>query len=97
MRKRLGHPMTVSELAREALLSPYHFLRVFKTEMGHTPYRHLTMLRMDEAKRLLERGETVTRTAERCGYSNTAYFSAAFLRETGVRPSRWAETLTPVA
>jgi AraC family transcriptional regulator len=89
LRERLGHPVTVSELAGQALLSRYHFLRVFKRETGRTPYRYLTMLRMHEAKRLLAQGETVTVVAARCGYSSAGHFSAAFHKETGVRPSRW--------
>ena len=84
--------MTVSELAGQALLSPYHFLRVFKRETGRTPYRYLTMLRMREAKRLLAQGQTVTAVAARCGYSSAGHFSAAFRKETGVRPSRWVST-----
>ncbi|MDG4782446.1 AraC family transcriptional regulator [Micromonospora sp. WMMD961] len=86
MRERLGHPLTVPELAGQALLSPYHFLRVVKRQTGRTPYRYLTMLRMREAKRLLGAGETVTAVAARCGYSSTAHFSAAFRRRPGCGP-----------
>ncbi len=90
MRARLGHPVSVAELAREARLSPYHFLRVFTVEVGRTPHRHLVKLRIGEAKRLLAQDHTVTEAALRCGFSSTAHFSAVFLRETGMRPSRWA-------
>lgn len=92
MRERLGHRVTLPELASQAWLSPYHFLRVFKREVGRTPYRYLTMLRMHEAKRLLSQGETVTAVAMRCGYSSTAHFSATFRKETGLRPSRWVRS-----
>ena len=89
MRARLERQVTVAELAGLAGLSPYHFLRVFKRATGHTPHRYLTLLRIGEAKRLLEGGSTVTQAAQRCGFYSTAHLSAVFLRETGVRPSRW--------
>ena len=72
-----------------ARLSPYHFLRVFTQATGHTPHRYLILLRVAEVKRLLERGVTVTRAAQRCGFYSTAHLSSVFVRETGVRPSRW--------
>ncbi len=89
MRDQLGRPVTVTELADVARLSPYHFLRVFKRATGHTPHRYLILLRIAEVKRLLEGGVTVTRAAQQCGFYSTAHLSAVFLRETGVRPSRW--------
>jgi AraC family transcriptional regulator len=89
MRERLDRPLTVAELAAEARLSPYHFLRVFTKATGETPHRYLTRLRIGAAKRLLERGGTVAEAAARCGFSSPAHLSAAFLRETGVRPSRY--------
>ncbi|MDN3059760.1 helix-turn-helix transcriptional regulator [Streptomyces sp. SRF1] len=89
MRDRLPGRVTVTELAGVARLSPYHFLRVFKRATGHTPHRYLTLLRIAEAKRLLEAGVTVTQAAQRCGFYSAAHLSGVFLRETGVRPSRW--------
>lgn len=89
MQDRMGRPVTVTELAGVAKFSPYHFLRVFKRATGHTPHRYLTLLRIAEVKRLLERGVTVGQAAQRCGFYSTAHLSAVFFRETGVRPSRW--------
>jgi AraC family transcriptional regulator len=89
MQDQMERPMTVAELAGAAWLSPYHFLRVFKRATGYTPHRYLTLLRIAEVKRLLERGVTVAQAARRCGFCSTAHLSAVFLRETGVRPSSW--------
>ncbi|WP_306208197.1 helix-turn-helix domain-containing protein [Actinoplanes sp. RD1] len=89
MRERLGQRLTIAELAGVALLSPYHFVRVFRREVGRTPHRHLTLLRVREAQRLLEQGLPVTAVAAHCGFSGTPHFSAVFLRHTGLRPSRW--------
>ncbi|BCJ49872.1 AraC family transcriptional regulator [Actinoplanes sp. NBRC 14428] len=92
LRENLGRPVTLAEVAATVRLSPFHFLRVFKQSTGRTPHRYLIELRIEEAKRLLGRGLTVTETAGRCGFSSPAHLSTAFLRETGVRPSRFRIT-----
>jgi AraC family transcriptional regulator len=92
MHARLDQPLTVAELAGVALLSQYHFLRVFKRATGDTPHHYLVRLRVEEAKRLLHEGITVTEAARRCGFSSPAHLSAAFMRETGVRPSHYRDS-----
>ncbi|MEU7141957.1 AraC family transcriptional regulator [Nocardia sp. NPDC046473] len=92
MRDQLARPVTVAELAGVARYSTYHFLRMFKRATGYTPHRYLTLLRIIEVERLLERGVTVTQAAQSCGFSSAAHLSAVFLRETGVRPSHWRPT-----
>ena len=89
MTERLGEPLTVTDLAAEVRLSPYHFLRTFRRAVGETPHRRLVRMRLAEAKRLLESGATVADTARRCGFSSSSHFSAVFLREIGMRPSQW--------
>ncbi|MEG8179891.1 helix-turn-helix transcriptional regulator [Nocardia terpenica] len=89
MQDQMQRTVTLAELAGVARLSPYHFLRMFKRATGHTPHRYLTLLRIAEVKRLLERGATVVAAAQLCGFYSAAHLSAVFVRETGVRPSRW--------
>src|SRR5215203_2870498 len=47
MRQRLNEPMSLRQLATVAMLSPYHFNRVFRLITGVTPYRYLNLLRME--------------------------------------------------
>lgn len=90
MRDRLSGPLTLSDIAAEAHLSVYHFIRVFREATGQTPYRFLTRLRIERARQLLaDPGLTVEQIAERCGFSNAGSLSAAFLAHTGTRPSAY--------
>jgi len=89
MRDRLAEPVRLADLAAEARLSPFHFLRVFKRVTGSTPGRYLTRLRIEHAQRLLDRGLTVEEAARACGYGSPGHLSTAFLRETGMRPSAY--------
>ncbi|MEV0390756.1 helix-turn-helix transcriptional regulator [Nonomuraea sp. NPDC050643] len=90
MRERLAEPLTLDSIAAEAHLSVYHFVRVFREATGQTPYRYLTRLRIERARRLLSTGSlSVEQIARRCGYASPGALSSAFLRETGVRPSAY--------
>ncbi|ATY11975.1 AraC family transcriptional regulator [Amycolatopsis sp. AA4] len=90
MRERLAEPITLADLAGAVHLSVYHLVRVFKEATGETPYRYLTGLRIDEAKRLLRDTDlTVSQIAGRCGFASPAALSTAFLRHTGTRPSAY--------
>ena len=83
-------PLTLAEMAAVADLSPFHFLRVFKTATGQTPYRFLTKVRVDRARRHLARHDlSVTEIAHLCGFASPSRLTAAFRSETGLSPSEY--------
>lgn len=90
MRAHLSEPISLAALAREAGLSRFHLLRLFKAVYGETPFKRLTRMRINEAKRrLVSNRQPVTEIALDCGYQNVAHFSAAFRRFEGVSPSAY--------
>jgi AraC-like DNA-binding protein len=81
---------SLNDIAREANLSPYYFVRVFKTETGKTPYEYLVNLRIKKASVLLRRKENnITQISYLCGFSNPSHFSSVFKRIIGVSPSEY--------
>ena len=90
MRENLDAPLSLETMAREANVSRFHLLRLFKDAYGETPFRRLTRLRMEEAQRRLRHGrESIAQIALACGYGNPAHFAAAFRRMIGVAPAAW--------
>jgi AraC family transcriptional regulator len=90
MRASLSLPISLADIAASAGLSPYHFLRVFRSATGMPPFRFLTRMRIDAARRLLQDGGlSVTEIAALCGFSTASQFSTAFRRETGMAPSEF--------
>ncbi|HMC58307.1 MAG TPA: AraC family transcriptional regulator, partial [Candidatus Solibacter sp.] len=47
--------LRLSEAARQACLSPFHYHRMFVRAFGETPHEFLTRRRIDRAKQLLAR------------------------------------------
>lgn len=95
MESNLEQPLTVGHLAREACLSPYHFVRVFSAILGRPPMRHLADLRMQRARSLLITTSTsVGQVARRCGYGSQSAFAAAVSRFWGRSPRELRDEAT---
>jgi len=84
------HPdtaLTLDRLAREAGLSPYHFLRTFERLTGLTPHQYVRRARLREAaKRLVAESGTVLDIALDCGFGDVSNFNRAFRTEFGKSP-----------
>src|SRR5689334_11243343 len=63
-------PVDLETLAREACLSKFHFIRLFKSYYGRTPYQYLTEVRIARAKLLLQSGMMVSDVCEAIGFAS---------------------------
>jgi len=78
----------LTEIARHACLSPYHFHRAFTRAFGQTPHQYRNRLRLQRARRMLESGGlTVTEICGAVGFESAASFSSLFRRVFGIPPS----------
>jgi AraC family transcriptional regulator len=79
--------LTLSSLAREAGLSPYHFLRIFERLTGVTPHQYVLRARLREAAmRLATERAKVLDVAFDCGFGDVSNFNRNFRAEFGVNP-----------
>ncbi|HET9111659.1 MAG TPA: helix-turn-helix transcriptional regulator [Ktedonobacterales bacterium] len=86
----LHEPLTLDELARVAVMSPTHFLRVFRQAFGQTPHQFLTERRIERAKDLLRMtNRPVTDICLAVGFESLGSFSALFRRRVGVSPAAY--------
>jgi AraC-like DNA-binding protein len=90
MRYAYGRPVSLPDVAAQANLSPYHFLRIYKRAYAETPHEFLTRLRIERAKTLLARGShNVTEACFEVGFSSLGSFSALFAHRVGLAPSEY--------
>jgi AraC-like DNA-binding protein len=84
------HPdatLTLGRLARDAGLSPYHFLRTFERITGITPHQYIVRARLREAamRIALEPGRILDIALE-SGFGDVSNFNRAFRSEFGLSP-----------
>ena len=79
--------LALGSLAREADLSPFHFLRTFERLTGLTPHQYVLRVRLREAAmRLAVEPGKVLDIALDCGFGDVSNFNRAFRAEFGVSP-----------
>jgi AraC-like DNA-binding protein len=81
---------SLDDLAKEARLSKYHFVRCFRHSVGFAPYRYRKLLRVLEARRLLEAGFSVAEAAGQANFADASHLSRTFREWVGVTPGLWA-------
>lgn len=87
----------VEQAARQAALSPYHFIRLFKATFGTTPHQLLIDARLERAKRLLLAADlSVTQVCLEVGFASLGSFSALFARRVGTPPAAYRRRVQPL-
>jgi AraC-like DNA-binding protein len=90
MWKRYDQPLSLSELADEALFSRFYFSRIFRNETGTSPGRFLSAIRLFRAKNLLlETSHSVTDISYLVGYNSPGTFSTRFALSVGMSPAQY--------
>lgn len=83
--------LSLEILAEEAKLSKYQLIRRFREETGSTPWKYLTLRRIEKAKILLEEGMPPGQAAAEAGFYDQSHLSKAFSKETGMSPKEYQE------
>lgn len=82
-----AEPWTVESLSREAGMSRSTFSQMFRELVGEPPMRHLTVRRLQEARRLLADTSVPQHDiAQRIGYRSQVGFHLAFRKEFDMTP-----------
>ena len=85
--REYAHYAGVEELAERLGVTKEHFVRAFKKDMGETPGKYLTRVRLENACLYLRsRDYSVDFVAGLCGFSCGNYFDKVFRRACGMTP-----------
>jgi len=89
MVKYHAEKIELNDLAAAALMSRFHYIRMFQSMYGLTPRSFLKDLRVSNAKKLLKKGLSITQVCFDVGYESLSTFSAVFKKCTGYTPSEY--------
>lgn len=90
MEQQLDHPPTLAAIARYVGISARQIERAFKRELGFAPMKYQRLLRLGYGRWMIDNsGESITRIALDCGFSDGAHFSREFRSHFGSPPSAY--------
>jgi AraC-like DNA-binding protein len=81
--------VSLAHLAHMANVSPYHLHRLFCKEVGLSPHRYHTHVRVDRAKALLAQGLPISQVAVETGFADQSHLTRHFKRLVHVTPGRY--------
>lgn len=89
MQSHYADDLTLEKLADIAMLSRYHFLRVFQRKTGLPPHQHLLQIRVMKARDLLRGGASVGQAALETGFVDQSHLTKCFKRVYGITPGAY--------
>ena len=92
MRENLRGDLRSEAICRKFLLSRTKLYQISLKSFGMGIAQYASMLRIEEAKKLLRAGESVGTAAEKAGFVDANYFCKAFKKETGLTPAQFRGT-----
>ncbi|NLT48215.1 MAG: AraC family transcriptional regulator [Clostridiales bacterium] len=88
--KNFKEKLTLRDSADHFHVNQSYLSALFKQEMGKSFTEYLTMLRLQEAKKLLRKTNlNLTNIAYQCGFEDQSYFSKVFRKVEGITPSQY--------
>ena len=96
MHQNYTRPLVRWEIAEAIGVSENYFSRLFKQELGLSPWDYLNRFRIYQAQELFRRTQgSVKSVADQVGFKDQKYFSRIFQKLTGLSPSEFREQPNP--
>ncbi len=95
----LDSTVTLDELAQHSGRDRWSLSRDFRLLFGTSPYRYVTMRRLDLVRSMLMQGQSLLDAALAAGFVDQSHMTRHFSKTYGMSPSRWLkmQRLGPVA
>ncbi|MDR6711235.1 AraC-like DNA-binding protein [Pseudomonas hunanensis] len=87
--------ITLEMLEQASGREQWSLSRDFRALYGTSPYRFVTLRRLDTVRRLMLDGFTLVDAALAAGFHDQSHMTRHFTRSYGVSPLRWLERLRP--
>ncbi|MBI2648546.1 MAG: bifunctional DNA-binding transcriptional regulator/O6-methylguanine-DNA methyltransferase Ada [Thaumarchaeota archaeon] len=87
--RNLDGKVTLRVIGEHVAISPFYLQRIFKRIVGITPRQYAEKAKLDRAKLLLKRGESVRRSTYASGHSSTSWLYSNSASMLGMRPSAY--------
>ncbi len=87
--ENLNNDLSIDQIAESVNLSKFHFIRMFREQLGITPHQYILNCRINTAGKALERGMNVTQAALDSGFSDASHLNRNFKKVFGITPKQF--------
>ena len=84
---------SVNTLCEKFFISRSSLYRAFRDELDITPSKYIENRRLSNAKKLLERGESVQSASEKSGFPDYSHFISLFKKRFGITPKKYQQAV----
>lgn len=92
IKKHYKQNISLSDIAKQASLSPNYFVRKFKERTGYAPLQFVFVMKMERAKYLIEQTQdSISSIMEELGFYDASYFCKLFKKYCGYSPKKFRE------
>ncbi|GAB6143376.1 helix-turn-helix domain-containing protein [Desulfocicer niacini] len=82
----LDSEIRLKKLAAMSDCTEFHLIRLFRKHKNMSPHAFLIQIRLEHARRLIEKGADITRTALASGFSDQSHLTRKFKARYGITP-----------
>lgn len=85
--------ITLDDICKKVGLSKFHFIRFFKLQYHTTPHAYMLNLKINEAKKLLQKGEDISFIAQTLGFFDQSHLNKVFKKHIALTPNEYKKSL----
>lgn len=85
--------ITLDELSLISGRDRWSLSRDFRALFGTSPYRYVTMRRLEYSRRLMGMGLSLSNVAVESGFSDQSHMTRQFIKTLGISPGRWLKII----
>ena len=93
LKANLYSKITLTEISRQTFYSKTFLNTIFKKNTGASIMQYYTMLKVDEAKRLLREKVSSSEVSAKLKFESPTYFTKVFKKYTNLTPSAYKKTI----
>ena len=85
----LSTSLSLDDIANQVHVSKYHFIRLFRRQMGMTPHQYIINARVNRARHALALGMPIDEAASLFGFSDQSHLNRRFKLVYGLTPYQY--------
>ena len=85
--------LSIAQCAELFHMSPFHFARIFKSNIGMSPHAYQMQIKLQYAHQYLKNSSmTINEISDTLNFTSLSYFCAFFKKHTGLSPTEFRNT-----